>query len=296
MFVLTGSLPTSRLEPTGIIPTSMRLWNTTFDSIQPTVGLDPYGNFLSLNFEPVEEGLGTPTYFGRIYKVITPFPIAEVDKAVSNSVSFNLIPDPSTISPASGYFTSRNIYLYANNQHPLTASTDIDITLWGITTLPLPSNGTHTLNLSSWGTFTASQIVINGYLIKLAANPGSPQPGEFVQSGSTLTITVGTLYNFPSFTQVLVNVIYETTVPAPSWSVATFDLTSTGIVLPDQIDYLGHALAPITDADELHDWGFFWNRPIATLILPVTTWIEQLPTTPASGAQVINSTLYTSDI
>jgi len=295
MFILTGSLPTSRLETTGIIPTSFRLWNTTFNSIQSTVNLDPYGNFLSLNFEPVEESLGSPTYFGRIYKVSIPFPVAEVDKAVSNGVSFNLIPDPSTISPASGYFTSNNIYLYANNQYPLVEANSINVTLWGYTTLPLPSNGTHTLDLSSWGTFTASQIIINGYLIKLAANPGSPQPGEFTQTGSTLTITVGTTYTFPSFARTLVNAVYTTTVPAPSWSVATFDLSSSGIVFPDQIDYLGHALAPITDSDALHEWGFFWHRPIATLILPVTTWIDALTPGSGSGAQVIGSTVYESD-
>ena len=297
MFVLEGSLPATRETTTGLIaPTTFRLWNTDFDAIPASVALDPYGNFFALNFAPVEVGIGQPTYFGRFYKIATPFSIKEIETATSNSVTFNLIPDPSTISPASGYFTARSIFLYADTRYPLTVGNTIAINCWAVTTLPLPSSGVHTLSLSTWGTFTVTLVVVNGYVFNPAANPGSPVPGEFTQSGSTISLQVGTQYSFPSFTQVWVKGTYETEVTDPIFSVASFDLSEEGITLPDQIDYMGHALSAITDPDELHDWGFFWSQPVATLILPVKTWITPIDLVPGTGDQVINSIQYVSDI
>ena len=298
MFTLVGdSIPTTREQRTGLdAPAVFRLWQGNDQSAPPAFRIDPFGNFLQLNFTPVESGLGTPVYFGRLHQFTFDFTVLEIENGTHSGKTFNYTNDATEISPGAGYFYDTGCYLYADKGNwSVTTGGSMVFTMWGGVNLPFAINGIHVIDLSNWDSATVTAVKCYGINFTDAVNPLDPQAYEFVQDGDTLSLYPGTS-TFPAFSAVLIKVTLTKTISAPVLSVASFDLSRFGVELPDQLDWMGHAFEAAVNLKNLRQWQFLWKNPWATLLLPTTVWVTPETSPSGSGLQPISSTTYESKI
>lgn len=276
MLKLTSSnLPTTPPLPFEIAPT-LTLFNGAPRRIPPafTFSKSPEPNFGApidgVLLETSENmGLGLPDYSGYLYKLTPGFTISSVQKLYTSTFEFTQAVSPYFAQPLNYWIYQDSIYLYAERSL-VQPGVDVNLNAVAQTTLPIPTNNTYTIDLSSWGTFTATQIYTAGNYFNPAVNPLSPQPGEFTLTSGALVLYGSGSIAPPAFSTADITLSTTFVDPViPTLTVATFDLTEEEVFYIDGADYLGIAFsrAPDPYAPRLNE--YIWQVPYLNLFLDV---------------------------
>jgi len=301
--ITSPNLPTVPSLPFEIAPT-LTLFNGTPRRIPPafTFSKSPEPN-LGLTIDGVlpevsaPVGLGLPDYSGYLYKLTPEFTIVSVQKLSTTVSEFTAASSPYTTLPINYWVYGSSVYLYAERSivYP---GVSVSLNAIAQTTLPIPINNIYTIDLTSWGSFTPTQIYSAGVYFSSAANPSSPQPGEFKLVSGVLTLYGSSTISPPAFSTVDITLSKTFIDPViPYLAVVTFDLTEEQVFYIDGVDYLGLSFSPARDpyAPTLNQ--YIWQAPYLTAFMDVRSLTPAKTSILARtriGSQVVSTLTYNS--
>jgi hypothetical protein len=202
-----------------------------------------------------------------LFELAPGFAIASVTSVSSGAIQFNSVTSPLKALPINYWVYANTVYLYADRSL-VGASNTVVVNAVAQASIPAANSNTWTIDGSSWNTFTASLVSVAGINFNPAANPSSPQTGEFTQTSGVITLYGANTISIAALSTA--NITLTTTFASPvipALSVASFDLTPYGVSYVDGADYLGVAFAPTPNAYTPDLNQFFWLFPYLTLFM-----------------------------
>lgn len=279
----------------------LRARSITVPSQRPPLFLaESFASFGSRpGFEPDILPMPAPQYVGRLYQFEYSAAGAadadiEGDEVISlQQISINGVPftplsleDTDTLTPGLVWGDAYRLNLYSSAEFPAVPANPGDTLLAQILlqrSLPIPDSSFNvTLDLSQFigdRAFTISRAASEGLVWSAAANPSAPLTGEFVQAGATLTLYGSPTYAPRALRPVILDGLWQATVPAAAAALVTFDLASTDLEYLDEAQYLGLRFSPIRDRAQPQIGEFYASRQSATLIAPLNRagWLRPSP-------------------
>ncbi|MEM9149377.1 MAG: hypothetical protein AAGB19_02845 [Cyanobacteria bacterium P01_F01_bin.3] len=238
-------------------------------------------------FDAVSLNLPSPTHVGRYFQLTfnastdENYNVSAVSLVSLNSQLYTILTDASAINgalPLQVWVNTQALNLYTPvttcEGDTLTAHITVD------EQIPIPDEDlNYTIDISEFigsNSFTVSRVVSEGLTFSLAANPSNPQTGEFTQVAGTIKLYGAANYQPRALRPVQIEGVWQVSLRALIGTLVTFDLSSLGVSLVDELTYLGIVCRPARNLYALSLGDLLATLQFATCCVPYarSLWVR----------------------
>lgn len=263
----------------------LRLYHPTSQNLAPLFRFNVFG--LLLDTESVNSPLKTPDFAGLLYRMSLGFLFQ-----VLACGSFRRIESPTKAAPLTMWGLDQDLYLYDAYQATLTAGEALTLDIQFERTIPEPEGNQYSIDLPD--TMTVTTVTATGLIFLPAEDAESPQPGEFTQAGTALTLYGSNEWQIRPADRCTIVAAVEVTTPEPLAWALTFDLSQTELEIVVAAEHLGgqYVTAQNPFAPQVGD--LLWEKPFMTLIAPLSIGKPEVLSPSSAATANAGSTIYTS--
>lgn len=240
----------------------LRLWNGSSRRMAPIFKFDRLAGYIPNTVEEVIIPISKPDYGGYVYKVPLSVTVTTVKSLTINSVSIPVVKDPIDCFPGSCWHDASRLVVIAAPGTPVgTGNSAVMVCEVQKPVIVDGSIGSITVDTG----LSVSKVVVSGLTFTAAVS--TPQPGEFTQNDTTITLTLGTGFNIPNAALATLTGSFTETLPVSQLSALFFDLSAYDSIVITGIDYLGIAFADSADRYKPVHGELFWNSKVLSLFV-----------------------------
>lgn len=259
-------LPTT-VRPIGRSAPIARLFTGENQVIAPIARFNLFAQYQNPGFAPTGMTTPLPDYLGKLFRIDVGATISSASLVQQGQQQFGFTANPLAISPNRYWLDGTTLNLYGTTSQLAGDSLVLNGAIESVAFADEVTAGRYTVTLPTG--FVASQVLVQGLGFAIAANPASPVVGEFVQVGTLCTLTSTVEHEIADFSQAIVTGVGTYALPEPTLAIATFDLSGSGIVFVDGIDFHGIAFKPSLVPANPAPNDFFWRSPLLTCFFDV---------------------------